>query len=149
MKKQKLWLISLTVAAVLEGGMALAHFGLQYEWSGFDFGTLPRQLAWALLALNFSWGVLVLGVGGLVLSAARSTSSPTVFTRQFVFIVGLFWLIHGIYIWTVPMPLPPRLQWLTIVLGAFPVPLVLLHWIPLFAYRPIPVLQATVPAPGS
>ena len=51
--------------------MVLAHFELQYDWTGFDFGPLPRQLAWALLALNFSWTVLLLAIVRLVLYAAR------------------------------------------------------------------------------
>jgi hypothetical protein len=135
MHNPRLWIVSLTIAAVLECGMALAHFGLQYEWTGFDFGTLPRQLAWALLALNFSWSVLLLGVSALVFYAARFASSGSAFARRFVFVVGLFWLIHGIYIWASPMPLPPRLHWLTFVLGAFPLPLIALHWAPLVAGR--------------
>jgi hypothetical protein len=114
--------------------MVLAHFELQYDWTGFDFGPLPRQLAWALLALNFSWTVLLLAIAGLVLYAARIGPTNR-FARKFVFIVGLFWAIHGAYVWLVPMPLPERLAWLQFVLGAFPATLIALHWIPLAAYR--------------
>lgn len=70
MRNERLWRVSLTLAGIMECGMALAHFGLQYEWSTFDFGDLPAQLAWALLALNFSWSILVLGIGGLGIYAA-------------------------------------------------------------------------------
>ena len=118
--------------------MVLAHFGLQYEWTGFDFGTLPARFAWALLALNFSWTVLLLVVSGLVIHAA--IVGPTSrFGRGFVFAVGLFWAIHGAYVWLVPMPLPQRLLWLRFVLAAFPATLIALHWIPLVACRPSPV----------
>jgi hypothetical protein len=117
--------------------MVLAHFWLQFEWTGFDFGSLPGHLAWALLALNFSWTVLLLAVSVLVIHAALvGPTSP--FARRFVFAVGLFWAIHGAYVWLVPMPLPPRLSWLTFVLAAFPATLVALHWIPLVACRPSP-----------
>ena len=72
MPSQRLWLVFLTMAAVLEGGMALAHFGLQYEWNLLgDFGNLPAHLTWTLFALNFSWGVLLLVISGLVLYAAK------------------------------------------------------------------------------
>lgn len=78
MRNQRLWLIFLATAGILECGMALAHFGLQYEWAGFDFGDLPAQLAWALLALNFSWGVLLLAIGVLVVHVAlHSGIAPT------------------------------------------------------------------------
>jgi hypothetical protein len=116
--------------------MALAHFGLQYEWSGLrDFGTLPTQLAWALFALNFSWGVLLFVTAGLVLYAAKLGPAAGDFVRRFVFLVGLFWLVHGIYVLAVPMPLPLRLQWIRLPMAAFPLTIVALHWIPLFVYR--------------
>jgi hypothetical protein len=131
-----LWLVLLTAAGVLEGGMALAHFGLQYEWSLLgDFGNLPAQLGWALFALNFSWAVLLLAISGLVLYAANLGPAAGAFVRRFVFLVGLFWLIHGAYVLAVPMPLPPRLQWIRFPMAAFPVPIIALHWVPLFAYR--------------
>jgi hypothetical protein len=135
---QRLWRVPLVIAGVLECGMVVAHLGLQYEWAGFDFGPLPQQLAWALLALNFSWTVLLLAVGGLVLYAAL-VGPANQFIRTFVFVGGLFWAIHGLYVWLVPMPLPPRLQWLGLVLAAFPVTLIALHWLPLAACRPVPV----------
>jgi hypothetical protein len=52
-----------------------------------------------------------------------------------VFLVGLFWLIHGVYVLAVPMPLPPRLQWIQLPMAAFPVTIIALHWVPLFVYR--------------
>ena len=147
MRNRTLWVITLTMAGVLECTMALAHFGLQYEWSGFDFGALPAQLAWALLALNFSWGVLLLAIGCLVVYAGQSGNATGVFTRKFVFIVGLFWLIHGMYVWAVPMPLPPRLLWLKYVLGAFPAPLIALHWVPLVATRTVAAVHRPASVP--
>ena len=136
MGSDRLWLVLLTAAGVLEGGMALAHFGLQYEWSLLrDFGNLPAQLAWALFALNFSWGVLLLAISGLVLYAAKLGPAAGAFVRRFVFLVGLFWLIHGAYVLAVPMPLPPQLQWIRFPMAAFPVMIIALHWVPLFVYR--------------
>jgi hypothetical protein len=38
----------LITAGIMECGMALAHFGLQYEWAGFDFDDLPAQLSCSL-----------------------------------------------------------------------------------------------------
>jgi hypothetical protein len=127
--------------------MVVAHLGLQYEWAGFDFGPLPRQLAWALLTLNFSWTLLLLAIAGLVLYAA-AIGPATRFVRTFVFIAGLFWAVHGAYLWLVPIPLPPRLQWLGIVLAAFPATLIALHWIPLVACRPVHVGAAPVRSTG-
>ena len=137
MRNQRLWRILLGIAGVLEFGMVLAHFWLQDQWTGFDFGSLPAQLAWALLALNFSWTVLLLAVSGLVIHAARvGPTNP--FARRFVFAVGLFWAIHGAYVWLVPMPLPQRLSWLTFVLAAFPLPslrFIGFHWSPVVLHR--------------
>ena len=91
MPTTRLWFGLLVTAAVLQGGMALAHFGLQYEWSLLrDFGTLPPQLAWALFALNFSWGVLLLAISGLVLYAAKIGPRGGTFVPRFVFLIGLF-----------------------------------------------------------
>jgi hypothetical protein len=135
-QSRKLWSVLLTAAGVLEVGMALAHFGLQYEWSLMrDFGTLPAHLVWALFALNFSWGVLLFAVSGLVFVAAKLGPSAGAFVRRFVFTVGLFWLIHGIYVVAVPMPLPPQLLWIQVPMAAFPLTIVALHWVPLLVSR--------------
>ena len=71
MKASKAWTWALTAAGLLQIGMALAHFGLQYEWRGVDGGSFPPQLRWALFALNFSWSTLVLLLGGLKPSTQR------------------------------------------------------------------------------
>ena len=135
--RHTLWVVLLMIGGVSQGGMALSHFGLQYEWSLLgDFGRLPLQLGWALFALNFSWGVLLLAISGLVIYAARIGPVGGIFVRGFVFLIGLFWLIHGIYVVLVPMPLPPRLQWIKVPLVAFPVMMVGLHWTPLWVTRP-------------
>src|SRR5437868_9342564 len=106
MRKASMWFISLLVAGILECGMAVAHFGLQWEWSAVrDFGSLPPQLVWALFALNFSWGVLLLAVGGLVLYASMLESRDS-FVRHSMFVIGAFWALHGAYVALLPMPLP-------------------------------------------
>ena len=135
------WRIPLVIAGALECGMAVAHVELQYEWTGFDFGALPRQLAWALLALNFSWTAMLLALGGLVLYAAMLGPADA-FIRAFVFVGGLFWTLHGLYVWVVPIPLPPRLRWLGPVLAAFPAVLIVLHWVPLAPGRRVPASVA-------
>ena len=128
MRTSKVWVIGLGLAGILECGMAMAHFGLQWEWRDVsDFGGLPNQLQWALFTLNFSWGVLLLGIGGLVLYAA-TLKSDGAFLRRSMFVIGLFWAIHGAYIWLEPMPLPDRLLWLRLPMAVFPATLVFLHW---------------------
>jgi hypothetical protein len=146
MPATRLWFGLLVTAGILQGGMALAHFGLQYEWSLLrDFGTLPPQLAWALFALNFSWGVLLLAISGLVLYAAKIGPGGGRFVPRFVFLIGLFWLVHGTYVWLVPMPLPAQLQWIRYPLVAFPVVIVALHWIPLVPRRAASTRHALEP----
>jgi hypothetical protein len=114
--------------------VALAHFGLQYEWRGVDGGSLPAQLRWALFALNFSWSTVVLAVGILMVYAARlNTNTP--FLRATIFSVGLFWTIHGIYMVVMPMPVPARLAWIQGPIVAFPMMVVLLQWLPLVVAR--------------
>ena len=73
MARRSSWFVLVGLAGILECGMTVAHFALQWEWQTIrDFGTLPPQLHWAMFALNFSWSVLLAGVGLLVLlSAAR------------------------------------------------------------------------------
>ena len=136
LSNHRLWVVLLTIGGVLQAGMALAHFGLQYEWSLLgDFGNLPPQLGWALFALNFSWGLLLLAISGLVIYAARIGPDGGKFVRSFVFLIGLFWLLHGMYVVLVPMPLPTQLQWIRIPLVAFPVLIVGLHWTPIWVTR--------------
>jgi hypothetical protein len=93
------------------------------------------SLVWAIFALNFSWSLLVLLMGGLILYAAKLGPGAGPFARRTVFTVGLFWAIHGVYTWLNPLPLPASLSWLRIVLGAFPAVVVVLHWLPLAVYR--------------
>ena len=133
MRARTWWSIPVGIAGLLDCAMALAHFGLQWEWNSVrDFGTLPSQLRWALFALNFSWGVLLLCVGALMLHAAAAGAAD-VMARRLVWLVGAFWAIHGLYVALVPMPLPPELSWLRAPLVAFPATLVALHSIALAA----------------
>lgn len=134
MRSSKMWVVLLGLAGLQGCAMALAHFVLQYEWHQWQaLQDLPNRLVWTLFALNFSWGVLLLGASGLVLYAAILGPTAGIFTRRTVFIVGLFWAIHGMYVWMNPMPLPsrPLFLWLKILLAGFPATMVALHWIPL------------------
>ena len=135
MQSPILWRISLGVAGTLGCGMALYHAVLPYhmEWAR-GLGGVPDSLVWAIFALNFSWSVIVFLAGGLVIYAAALGPAAGRFAKRTVFVVGLFWLIHGGYTWLNPLPLPASLAWLRIVLGAFPLVVVALHWLPLTFY---------------
>jgi hypothetical protein len=130
------WRVSLGLAGVLECGIALYHAVLPYhmEWVR-GLGGVPDSLVWAFFALNFSWSVVVFLVGCLIIYAAGLGPAAGRFAKRTVFVVGLFWLIHGLYTWLNPLPLPLSLVWLRALLGAFPVIVVALHWLPLAVYR--------------
>jgi len=134
MRASKAWTWTLTAAGLLQIGMAIAHFGLQYEWRGVDGGSLPPQLRWALFALNFSWSTLVLLVGGLFVNAAR-LNPRTELVRTLVLIVAVFWTIHGVYMVVEPMPVPQRLAWIQGPIVAFPATLVALLGIALLSTK--------------
>ena len=126
-KASKAWTWMLTAAGLLQIGMAIGHFGLPtiFEWSSVGGGTLPAITLWALLALNFSWSTLVLLVGGLTMYVGRPDPRAAL-ARALVFIVAVFWTIHGIYMVVEPMPVPPRLAWIQGPIVTFPVTLILL-----------------------
>lgn len=71
----------------------------------------------------------------LIIYAARLGPAAGLFARSTVFVVDLFWPIHGVYTWLNPLPLPLSLVWLRALLDAFPVIVVALHWLPLAVYR--------------
>lgn len=136
MRSTRLWSVSLGLAGLHDCSLALYHFVLPYHWGwrqGLD--GVPDTLVWALFALNFSWSLMVLLAGCLVVYAARLGPEAGTFARRTVFGVGLFWAIHGIYTWVSPLPLPASLWWLRYALGAFPAVVVALHWLPLMGYR--------------
>jgi hypothetical protein len=139
------WTWALTAAGVLQIGMAIAHFGLQYEWRGVDGGSLPAQLRWALFALNFSWSTLVLLVGGLTVYAGRLNPRASS-VRVMVLIVAVFWTVHGIYMVVEPMPVPPRLTWIRGPIVAFPATLILLQGVALVSTRRSASAALTSPA---
>src|SRR5262245_25616026 len=134
MKASKAWAWTLTAAGVLQIGMAIAHFGLQYEWRGVDGGSFPAQLRWALLALNFSWSTLVLLLGGLTVYVSRLDPQATL-VRSTIVIVAVFWTVHGIYMVVDPMPVPPRLAWIRGPIVAFPATLILLLGVALLSTK--------------
>lgn len=135
-RSSRLWSVSLGVAGILNCSLAGYHFFLPTHmgWGKYVHG-VPASIAWALFAINFSWSLLVFLTGGLVLYAARLGPGAGTFARRFVFMVGLFWLIHGAYTWVNPLPMPAFLAALKILLMAFPAVMVALLWWPLFVYR--------------
>ena len=132
----RLWSASLLAAGLLDCSMSGYHFFLPLHmgWARY-VGETPDSLVWALFALNFSWSLLVFLSGLLVLHAARLGPGAGAFARRFVFVVGLFWLVHGVYTWVHPLPMPASLAALKALLLAFPAMTVALHWVPLFATR--------------
>ena len=136
MRSARPWLISLGLAGINDCGMALYHFFLPTHmgWAKW-LHEVPSSIVWALYALNFSWSLLLLLMGSLVLQVARLGPIAGSFARRTVFTVGLFWIIHGAYTWVNPLPMPAALAWLKVLLGAFPALMVALHWWPLYAYR--------------
>ena len=133
---RRLWSVSLGLAGFLDCSLALYHLILPYHmaWHRGLVG-VPDSLAWALFALNFSWSVLVFLTGCLVLYAARLPLLVNKFVTSTLFAVGLFWMIHGVYTWLNPLPLPGTLRWLALVLAAFPAVAAVLHWLPIMVYR--------------
>ena len=130
------WRMSLGLAGVLECGIALYHAVLPYHMGWVrGLGGVPDSLVWAIFALNFSWSVVVFLAGCLIIYAAGLGPAAGHFAKRTVFVVGLFWLIHGFYTWLNPLPLPLSLVWLRALLAAFPVIVVALHWLPLAVYR--------------
>jgi len=136
MATSRLWSVTLALAGLNSCCIALYHFVLPYHmgWRS-GLADVADSLTWALFALNFSWSLLVLLAGILVLHAAWLGPASGAFARRTVFTVGLFWAIHGVYTWVNPLPLPSSLSWLRWVLGAFPAVVVALHWWPLVACR--------------
>src|SRR5688572_7188364 len=92
----KAWKILLLMAGIHDCGLAAYHFFLPVHWQ-WDRGLegVPPSLVWALYALNFSWSLLVLLIGMLVIYAALLGPSAGAFMRRTIFTVGLFWAIHG------------------------------------------------------
>jgi len=136
MKSSRSWTWTLTAAGLLQIGLAIAHYGLptMFDWSSGITGGVAPQLRWVLFLFNFSWSTVILGVGALMLYAARlNTTVP--FARRFVLMAMLFWIAHGSYMVAEPMPLPGRLAWLQAPLLAFPVTLVALLGASLFTTR--------------
>lgn len=131
-----LWATSLGAAGLLDCSLALYHSILPYQmhWGQAAAGMVD-SLSWALFALNFSWSVIVFLAGCLVLYAATLTPAAGKFARVTVFVVGLFWVIHGVYTTLHPFPLPAALLWLSLAFAAFPIIAVTLHWLPLVVYR--------------
>jgi hypothetical protein len=130
------WRIPLLIAGLHDCGLAAYHFFLPYhmQWQR-GLNDVADSLVWALFALNFSWSLLVLLAGALVVYASGLGPAAGTFAKVTMFTIGLFWAIHGLYTWLNPLPLPRSLLWLRVVLGLFPVVVVVLHWWPLLMLR--------------
>ena len=129
---RRAWSLPLRIGGFLDCSLALYHLVLPYHmrWKSGLIG-VPDSLVWALFALNFSWSILMLLTGLLMFYAAQQAPPVAKFTRATVFVVGLFWVIHGTYTWLHPLPLPAALSSLGVILMAFPLVAAILHWIPL------------------
>ena len=133
---RRLWSVSLGVAGFVDCSLALYHLILPYHmaWRSGLVG-VPDSLSWALFGLNFSWSVLLFLTGCLIFHAAWLPLPVDKFVTRTLFTVGLFWMIHGVYTWLNPLPLPGAYQWLAIALAAFPAVAAALHWLPLIVGR--------------
>jgi hypothetical protein len=147
MNASRSWVWTLTPAGLLQIGMAIAHFALPtiFDWSSVSNGSLPPITLWALFALNFSWSMLVLLVGGLIIYAGRSDPKAAS-VRTLVLIVGVFWTVHGLYIVVEPMPVPPRLEWIQGPIVGVPATLILLHGVALLSTRRLAGITAPAAA---
>ena len=97
--------------------MALYHFALPYQfgWGKYLANESPT-INWSLYSLNnyFSFNLLVLSVFLTYFLFKRIDSIQTIKTLSIIIL--LFWLFSFIYQLIEPMPLPHRLEWLSIVL---------------------------------
>jgi len=96
---------------------------------------VPASLTWGIYSINFSWSLLILTVGAIILYAATQDLARNVLARRVVFGVGLFWAPHGSYLWLHPVPVPDSLLWLRYALAGFPALAIILHWLPLWLTR--------------
>lgn len=116
--------------------MAIPHFFLPviFDWSD-KLTEVHAIFPWALGVFNFSWSLMLLLVGLLLLHMARKGPSNTALERLIVGGLGVFWLIHGAYLVFNVAPIPSGLAWLRMVLMPFPFVVGGLHLIPLWITR--------------
>jgi len=129
--------VCLIVAGLHDGGIGSYHLVLPYQWDwAAGLKSVPDSLVWGVYMVNFSWGLLALTMGGLIFLAAWQDPA-TRFVRRVVLAIGLFWAVHGVYLWLHPVPVPDSLLWLKYSLAGFPAVAVALHWLPLWLTREV------------
>jgi hypothetical protein len=145
-RHRKWWSVPLAIGGIQTCMLASYHFVLptHMQWDR-GIGDLVPALVWALYALNFFWSLLALLTGILVVRAALRGPTDDTFTRNTIFVLGLYWLIHGAYTWVNPLPMPRSMATLKYVLLAFPALTAALHWLPLLLFREVQIeLRAKV-----
>src|SRR5262249_24968727 len=110
--------VLLVIAALHDCAIGSYHFILPSQWHwGAGLQSLPASLVWGIYTLNFSWSLLMLIVGAMILYAAVQDVRGNLFVRRVVFGVGLFWALHGAHLWLYPVPVPHSLLWLRYALA--------------------------------
>jgi hypothetical protein len=126
----------LVIAGLHDCAIGLYHFVLPTQWNwAAGLQSLPASLVWGIYTLNFSWSLLMVITGFIILYAAAQDLRSNLFVRRVVFGVGLFWLLHGTHVWFYPVPVPHSLLWLKYVLVGFTAIAIILHWLPLWIVR--------------
>lgn len=136
MQQSSTWKGLLVIAGLHDCAIGAYHLILPRQWN-WDAGlqSVPASLVWGVYMINFSWSLLILTVAALIFYAAAQDPTASAFARRVVFAVGLFWALHGVYLWFHPVPVPDSLAWLGYGLAAFPAIAIILHWLPLWLTR--------------
>ena len=136
MRQSSVWKVLLVIAGLHDSAIGAYHLVLPRQWNwAAGLQNVPAILVSGIYILNFSWSLLILTVAALIFYAAAEGPTASVFARRVVFAVGLFWAVHGIYLWLHPLPVPDSLAWLKYGLAVFPALAIILHWLPLWLTR--------------
>jgi len=129
--QNKLWKFCLRFAGLNALLLAIFHFSLPslFDWKS-GLGDAPDIFSWAFGVFNFSWSLMFSFLGVLVLTISKTGPSGSVLEKIIIVGLGLYWLIHGLYLVFNPTPLPSMLTWLGFVLIIFPFTVATFHLIP-------------------
>ena len=136
MQSNQVWKYCLGAAGLNSLAAAISHFLLPviFDWDA-KLADVHPIFPWALGVFNFSWSLMLLLMGVVVLHIAWRGPAHTALERLIVLGLGAFWLIHGIHLFVYTNPLPPDLAWLNGALLPFPIIVSSLHFIPIWSTR--------------
>ena len=125
----------LILAGLQDCGIGAYHLVLPYQMDWADgLRNVPASLVWGIGMLNVSWSLVAITMGCVVFCAVLESPRAN-FARRVVFAFGLFWMIHSLYLWSHPVPVPASLLWLKYLLAGFSLISIVLHWLPLWSTR--------------